>query len=465
MFRKTFLLFLLLTTALTLLRGQNTTRWLYKFEEPLVSLEGQYLLSSPTIDNPFIQSYFKGEHIGSLMKKETYGNLQPINILGAQNNFKLSLVLPSTARKHTVAHFFSIENKNIAALQCGGDVFRLVFSGNSDFSGDTISIKNNGLVFHGFSQIKGGLVQQYGNSRFTHTFTAALALNTGTRYTSIKLPEASFYTAPDATVIDIYTQLDYNNTKNNSPAFIKLVNGLGAGIDIAYNFKCDKGNNFTVALTDAGFIRWFKPYSTVAETDTTINFRGIEITDILDIDASTSGLNKDSLSAQLNGYTSNASYISYLPTALHLYFFHEFSSRLEFGAGMKHYLNLWHKPMYFIDTKWYALPSFLIAPTLSYGGYAGFNAGLDLGFSIKSWNLYAGTDYLTPFLDNKMFRGKGYYFKIVKRLSYGKKSFESSDKVKISKTNRRPKYNANIFSNSLINKTSKFSENDTIVKP
>jgi len=457
-------LFLFILFNLSLL-AQNTTRWLYDFERPLITLEGNYLLSSPTIDNLFINSYFKGDYLGDFLKKKTYNNLKPQNILGAQNNFKLSYVMHADQGGSTVAYVFSVSNNNIAALQCSDNVFKLAFGGNKQFAGETLTINDNGLSFISYSQLKGGIVKQYGNSRFTHTFKGMLSFNTGVKHNKIVINKGKFFTDTEGTLIDTELNVLFQSVKNNSPAFIKIFNGIGSSIDLYYNYKCDRGNNFTVGINDFGFIRWFKPFATSFNKDTAFVFEGIEIIDILDIEASTSKLNKDSINEAFSNLKENKPYLTYLPLSLHMYYFHEFSSRLEIGAGFKHYFNLWHTPHYFIDAKMYVLPQVLVAPVLSYGGYAKFNVGLNLGFNFKLFNIYAGTDYITPFLDNEKFRGKGYYFKITRKISYGPKSFESSKEPKISKVPRRPKYNADVFSNSIINKISKFTENDTIVKP
>ncbi len=444
--------------------GQNTTKWLYELEAPVLSFESSYFIGSPTIDNPFIKSYFDGIYIGNLMKNTTFKNLKSDNIFGAHNDFKLNYVMPIDKGGSTVACYFSLENKNLIDIQFNDALFKLFFAGNKQFAGDTIILKNNVLNYVGFTQLKGGIVKQYDSKRFQHTFMGILALNIGNNYNQFKINNARLYTDTEGTYIDIEADMLLRMIKNNTGSKIKIFNGLGCSADLYYNFKCDKGNNFTFALTDIGFIKWFQQHASTIQKDTAFLFEGIEIKDILDIEGSTSNMNKDSIKEAFNNMKNKNSFISFLPTTLRLYFYHEFSKRIELGAGFKHILSFAHKPYYFIDAKLYVLPQFMVSPTLSYGGYAGFNAGLDLGFNFRQFNLYLGSDYLTPYIDNVNFRGKAYYFKIVHKFGHGPKSFESTNFAKFYKHPRMPKYRANIFSNSFINRKSSFYENDTIYK-
>ena len=433
---------------------------------PSMAFESTYFLGSPTVTNGFIDNYFTGAYLGPLVKSEAFKNLTPTNILGAHQNFKLSCVIPVDKGGSTVAYYLGIENKNLVDLKFSDNIFKMFFDGNKQFAGDTLYIKDNFMSYTGYSQIKGGLVKKIITKRFQHTFMGVLAFNVGTSNISTEIKNAKFYTDSEGALLDTELDMAYRAVKNNSDSKIKFANGVGTGLDLYYNFKCDKGNNFSVALSDIGFVRWIKPYSSVIEKDTSFIFEGIEIKDILDINASTEDLNKDSIKTKINELIDNKSYTTILPMTLQLYFYREISKIFEVGAGMKHVFNMAHKPYYFIDAKIYLLPQILISPTLSYGGYSGFNAGLDLGLNIKQFNLYFGSDYVTPFFDNEKFRGKGYYFKIVRKIGYGPKSFETAEKkVKISKYPRKPKYNANIFSNSIINKKSNFNENDTIKQP
>ncbi len=445
--------------------GQNTTKWLYDFQAPTLAFESTYFLGSPSIDNTFIDNYFNGAYLGEYMKKTTFNNLTTTNVFGAHNNFKLSLTLPALGGGSTVAYYFGIENKNIVDLKFNNNLFKMFFNGNKQFAGDTLHIKDNFMSFTGFSQLKGGIVKQIKGKKVQHTFLGVLSLNVGTAQNNIHINNARFYTDPEGALLDADLNMIYQGVKNNSPAKVKIVNGLGTGIDFCYNLKSNKGNNFTIAFTDIGFIRWFKQYSSVIKKDTAIKFEGIEIKDILDIGASTKDLNKDSIQKKITDMIVKKPYTSYLPMTMQLYYYREISKVFEVGAGLKYIFNTAFRPYYFVDAKLYLLQHLMISPTISFGGYSGFNIGVDLGLNIKQFNLYVGSDYLTPYLDNEKYRGKGYYLKIVRKLGYGPKSFEGSDYVRVYNKPRLPKYKADIFSNSLINKKTNFNQNDSIKQP
>ena len=448
-----------------ILFGQNTTKWLYDFQSPMLTFESTYFLGSPTVDNTFIDNYFSGANLGEYIKKTTFNNLTPTNVFGAHNNFKLTCTIPAIGGGSTVAYYFAVENKNIIDLKFNDNLFKLFFDGNKQFAGDTLHFKDNYMTYTGFSQIKGGIVKQFSSGKIKHTFLAVLSLNIGSSQNTIRINNARFYTDPEGALLDTDLDLIYQGVKNNSSSKIKIFNGLGAGIDFYYNLKSDKGNNLSIAFTDIGFVRWFKQYSNVLKKDTAFIFDGIEIKDILDAGASTKDLNKDSISKKISNMLDNKSYTSFLPLTMQLYYYREISKKLEIGAGMKYVFNAAFRPYYFIDTKIYLLQHLMVSPTLSFGGYSGFNIGLDLGLNYKQYNIYVGSDYVTPYIDNVKFSGNGYFFKIVRKLGYGPKSFESSDNIRVYRKPRIPKYRANIFSNSEVNKKTNFNENDTIKQP
>ena len=126
-----------------MLFGQNTTKWLYDLQSPMIAFESSYFLGSPTVSNSFINNYFKGAYLSDDIKNPAFKDLTPTNVFGAYGNFKLSCVMPADEGGSTVAYYFAIENKNIADLKFNDCLFKMFFAGNKQFAGDTLFVKDN----------------------------------------------------------------------------------------------------------------------------------------------------------------------------------------------------------------------------------------------------------------------------------------------------------------------------------
>lgn len=415
----------MITCALNI-KAQNKVKWMNDFLEPHIAFETNYFIGSPTISDDFINSYFDGDFLNDTIKNEVISKLNTYNIFGAYNNFKLSFTRP--IELSFADHFhFAIENRNTMDLRVNDNLFKLVFNGNEQFAGEEIEISNNHLYYSGFSQVKAGFIKSFYTTRFDHTFALIGSINIGTTHNYININNASLLTADNGTFIDSKLNAEVLWAKNNSDEKIKFINGLGGGIDLFYHFECDRGNNFSLAVNDIGFIHWFEKHSTTLSTDTSIYFDGLQIDDILNISATTDELNADSLKETFKAYTSKSAFTTKLPFSIQAHFSHDFNDKLSVGAGFMHVSSLAAKPFYFADLKYQVFPFLQLVPNVSYGAYSKFAAGMDLVVNFNEYYCYAGSDFLTSFLNSDKFTGTGFYFKIVKKFNgYEKSSFRPS---------------------------------------
>ncbi len=402
--------------------SQNAVRWQWPFTEPSIGLETSYFIGSPTLQDDFIKAYFDGDFLNESLKEKTISNLEAENIFGAHNNFKITFVLPLPKSSFVNNFFGSLSNKSVLDLSFEKPLFELVFLGNEPFTGEELFFSGNSFYFTNFSQIKGGLTYSLNTAERMHNFAVAAALNTGTRHNYFEIHEGGFFTATDATYLDIKLKAEMQWVNNESDDLLKIFNGFGGGLDFYYGYVCTRGNRFHLSVKDVGYVYWSKPHAIVLDVDTSIYYDGILIEDILDIRGSTERFNKDTLTEEFGKLTSNEGFWHVLPGALQAYYSYAINHRLNLGLGLQHYINLSAKPVYYFDMGYKAFPWLTVLPGISYGGYSNLAAGLNAEINYKDYYCYVGSDFLTSFVNSNMFSGRGIYLRIIKKINTHEKS-------------------------------------------
>ncbi len=416
---KKILIILLFGYSCLSIKAQQGSRWINNFSYPHLSFETSYYIGSPSLHNRFINKYFEGAYLNDATKNLALSTLDKKNILGGNNYYQLFYAYPASNVHFANLFFFSLTNTSILDMSFEPQLFELVFSGNTKFAGTDILLNENSFYFTNFSQLKGGFSKIISSASRTHTIALSAALNVGSSHNYVKINNTRLHTAADATAIDIETKLNMQWVTENIKSNIKYFNGIGTGLDIFYAYECLNGNNFNFWLKDLGFIHWFEESTLHLESDTAINFEGLVFDDFTEIASAIGRLNSDTLAESFNKTVAQQkSFRTYLPLSIQAYFSHTFNETFKAGAGFQNYPNLFKKPMFFADLHYQLHPTLKITQSFSYGGYSNFSAGLNMMLSFKDFLVYIGSDHLTSYINNDLFRGQGFFLRISKKFNH-----------------------------------------------
>lgn len=279
-------------------------------EEYLTSDHKQKLLNSMTggLDADFRETF----GINYLSRDTVFGRKLKLS-LGVNHQRILGMYLPEN-----LAILYLYGNTHLKGIEHSFDGFSY-----------------NQLSYTGFSAGLGGQLIGKRSKHFFH-FTAAYIM--GHEYRSFSLDKASLYTSEEADTVRLY----YNGWTQRADTLYKgpyHIRGNGLGVGFRHTINSANWSLF-YEIKDAGFIRWNRqPFAT--EKDSFLQFTGIDIPNLFDMQDSQFSNIGDSLQAQLLEESREKGLVSLLPAQFNAVFFYRLPARLS-GIGINTGISPFH---------------------------------------------------------------------------------------------------------------------------
>ncbi len=323
-------------------------------------------VESRTLNNDFFNHFYFGDFIDSTTKWDAVSNLNIKNSIGFFSFNEAEIHFPS---ENKLSVLISSYTQNIFGLGFNKDVFQLVFAGNNAFVGKKILASPLSLNQHFFSTIMGGISYKLNENISLNAAAGPVALFS---YAHFDFSNSSFYTSSAVDSLTLVLEGEYCRT--GGPTFIK-----GMGLNFATSIKGNNGGyDWKFGISNLG-LAWTNNKAINTKRDTTINFNGIEISDLSNISAAVKQ-ELDAIENRLNlkGDTSGKSI--FLPLLISAECSKNFG-KLRTDLNILYY-NL---PGFFPYVQ--LSPSYALANTLrvslpiKFGGFGSVNVGP--GFEIK----------------------------------------------------------------------------------
>lgn len=410
----------------TKFQNSNSSPQMSDFEKPLdidynhtyLTLNSDISLNSSGLSNDFINQFYLGHFLGYQLKKENLDRLQPEkNLLGYK--WVTQLQLNFTSKKRGFSYYAAFENHNYYELSFDKNLYQLVFFGNRELAGEEASLDKQSFTILKFQQIKAGIVKTWCKKSKVDVLTAGLGINNGQSLLSYEIPKATFFTQSDAEYISLDMQMNMHRSDTLSSRF-GAENGLGLCLDLSFYHR-DAHNSFEIKMENLGFISWNKQ-SQYFSKDTLVDFDGVEIANIFDINSETiNGLSQDSITNEFSFSKETGRFTKMIPMRGSInYTRYVWKNRLALSLSLINYHFSQCKPLirfeptYQINIKRSLL---CIIPSVEYGGYGRFNYGLGISANISGkFFIEARTNYLNGYFDLKHTAGLGAYVSIIKTL-------------------------------------------------
>ena len=233
-------------------------------------------VESRTLNNDFFNHFYFGDFIDSTTKWDAVSNLNIKNSIGFFSFNEAEIHFPS---ENKLSVLISSYTQNIFGLGFNKDVFQLVFAGNNAFVGKKILASPLSLNQHFFSTIMGGISYKLNENISLNAAAGPVALFS---YAHFDFSNSSFYTS---SAVDSLTLVLRRILQNGWSNFIK-----GMGLNFATSIKGNNGGyDWKFGISNLG-LAWTNNKAINTKRDTTINFNGIEISDLSNISAA---LNKN----------------------------------------------------------------------------------------------------------------------------------------------------------------------------
>ena len=349
--------------------------------------------------------------------------LKEKNVINAELNTKLDFQIFNN--KNTF--LFSVSDHNMLNSSFSDDLFKLIFKGNYDFQGDTLSFNQSSFIAKRYQKIQIGYERDF---KFIK-ITGSLAYLNGNHYYSLLSEQGNLYT--ETTGLNIFLEYDLNGFATNRNNLSLLANnGHGISGDLEFNYyKDDIQINWY--LNNLGFIKW-NENSLIYDIDSSFLFSGIQIDNFINFHDS---LLEEEIN-NLENHISSGDRKSFKSYTTANFGFNaqkdiegSLFEKVILGVNLKWRPNIdnlpigWKKikqginesnysPLYYISAT-YNYKYLYLAPEISLGGYTeSYNLNLMIGLKIHSIFTRLKINNINELIQGNSMNSLNMYFQIGK---------------------------------------------------
>ena len=319
---------------------------------------------SNVMSNQFSNKFLFGGTIDRSLKDKTYKNLGDNNRLGGDLNYQITAEIPfdTVFRKTGISLIVGVEFNEHVDVTFDENLFRLIFDGNKQFAGQTTDISQTNYNYYKYQRLNFGFVKHKKYDGKPAKEGVILSLIKGEEHQAAN-GSGSMTTEQYGRQIDLDLMYTYNSSDTANKG-LKAFNGLGISTDIFSEFYFKNGDKFYLAIEDLGFVHWNKN-SLEIMTDSSYSYKGVVIDDIFNInDSLIDKLSKDSILDIISTNREKADYATALPSAVHLRYTKQLSTKVIGNLGVYHKILSSYFPLIYANVNYYFNPTFVVMSQL-----------------------------------------------------------------------------------------------------
>ncbi len=381
-----------------------------------IGITSDYFVNANSLTSNFINKFYTGGYIDVTLKNQVLARTKNSNRIGAELNYGVfaAFKMDSLFHKNVFNLFFSVRDRTHFDSHFSKDFYNVGFYGNAGYAGQAADLSNFSLNLLRYQQFQIGIFSSKLDS--AARWGIGLSFLKGEQYYSVLARKATLFTSADGQYIDFDTDIEM---AQSDPAHkgIKAVNGYGASMDIYFEapFQTAIGpSKLIVSVADIGLIR-FNDQSLYRKQDSLFHYSGFQIKSIFDLQDSTfMQTSQDSLQNKILP-SKRRSVTTTLPSTLNLSFESKINEHFHLAEGVHYIFNANYKLLAYVKGSIYFNKNIMLAATVGYGGYAGFNCGIGLGANLGAgFSIYAGSSNLEGYFFPSKTSGRAAYFSIIK---------------------------------------------------
>jgi hypothetical protein len=327
------------------------------------STYGSGYINSNAITNSFIKSYlYTKSYIDDGLKQQQVDRLKKSNSIGA--DIRVGIYGQYAFNKLRVEAGLSY--RDFSSAQFSSDAFKLIFYGNSMYAGQTASLNPMNVHNVNYQTLYMGIKKTVGKKQNIQ-LGARLGFVRGGRLQKIHSKNVSLYTDSYGSYLTLKGKFDVAYTDDSTYSAMPSMNGVGLTSDYFFSIKANR-SEFAVELLDVGFVRWNNV--TTYSGNGTYTYNGIQIDNIIGSNGIV--LNPVTLSSFLEnmGLHKTVKDVTYmLPSTLHVSYYRHLSPKISVTGGVRQQFVYGYIPRVYGKLAYYITKSFVLIPTLSYGGF------------------------------------------------------------------------------------------------
>lgn len=353
---------------------------------------GEY--SSSSIQNEMGKMLLFGGHITDEIKNNSFDKHRGINRFGLDASAEMEYRnLKANLFKEKWGFVVKAGYFNYMSVLYSNDIFGLTFFGNEKYLGDNVDFAGSRFQAMSFQKIGFGMIDKHSKSNVSLNFYAI------SNYAELILREGQLFQSEEGDSLSL--TLDGNIDYTSESSFIK---GYGGGIDLDFRIpvvlRNEKVSYVQFLAKNLGVA---KMTSTVTryQADTTFTYDGLTF-DQLYGDANiftddfsildTMGIDSISITKYkvLPGFIQAGKIVDDLNPA-----------RVQSFFGVRIYPSITYAPLIYAGAQFKTTKWLDLGANLSYGGFAGFRAGMYGSLKLKNFSLGISSEDIVGFVSKK----------------------------------------------------------------
>jgi len=336
-------------------------------------------VGSNAITSDFMYSFLNGSYLDNSIKDPVRDKLGSYNRMGMDWMTEISYMnLNDSVLGNNWGYYLGIKNRAYADARFTSDLFNVTFYGNSSYAGQTARFSDSYGDFVMYQQFQVGFIKQVLEEKHAHAFGFGVSFLNGNMRNTAGISTGTLYTDVNGEYLDVTASLAVQRTSASNSYFMAN-NGSGLSLDLFYEYRLGTSGVFSMSVNDFGFINWDRPGGRLW-IDSTINFDGVEIGNILETDGSEFAGFGDSLRQYVNEDEQRYG-LMMLPINVNMSYAYMFKGeRVMLQGGVQFRSMNSFVPLIYARGIFYPHRHIMIGTMIGYGGFSVLNVGLDLGF-------------------------------------------------------------------------------------
>lgn len=388
-----------------------------------LALRMNFETNSNAVNADMIRFFLNGRYIDSGMKDRSLKRMKANNRLGMDLGVEVSYFhKPDSGFGKNWSYGITIGQKLLFGGEFSRDAYQLGFYGNAPFAGSTLDFSGLKSRYLNYQYVTLGFVKEFEAPKWHKAVGFGLTGVNANQFFDMSVPRGSLYTEElgQELVLDGAYSIRQNDASKNRFFY---PNGFGLAGSIEFRMTDRKRHMFTAKASNIGFIR-FNSFSASRSLDTSFTFTGLNVMDVYDLNGNFFNNAVDSISRGLLGKEQKGAEFISMPADFEIgYTYTAIPKKFFVGTTIDYKLFPGYFPRFGVRLTGMPDPMVTVNGTLGYGGWGGFNVGLDLGFHLThGWHFTLGTHSIQGIVAERFTSGLSGRAGLTKRFNKSKKN-------------------------------------------
>ena len=381
-----------------------------------LALSGSFEANSNAVNAEMLRFFMAGRYIDSSMKNRSLDRMKKNNRLGMDISAEISFFhKPDSGFGKNWSYGITFGQRFLFGGAFSKDAYKLGLYGNAPYAGQTLDVSGLKAGYLNYQYLSLGFIKEFRGEKWHKALGFGATYANANQYFSLTIPRGELYTEPTGQYLNLnaaYQMSQSDASKNN----YFYPNGFGVGASLEFTISDRKRHAFFARATNIGFMR-FNSFSAHRSLDTSLTFNGVIIDNPLKVNGEFLNNTLDSLARGFGGNVGSKHRYMMMPGTVSLgYTYSIIPYKLHVTAMANYTFFPGYFPQFSLRLSGIPDPFVSVAGTFSYGGWGGFNGGIDLGFHFgDGWHFTLGTQTIQGIIAEKATSGLSGRVGLIKR--------------------------------------------------